>query len=172
MVFIISFINFNLEHMKKCHLILVVFLSVFAVNAQQTVSDEVAYLQNLYGKSKYDLINDYLKLSAEQKTAFDKVYADYEEKREELSREKLQLIKSYAEHYNELTEEKVNDIAKATLKNNMALEKLYCKTYSKAKSAVGAANAAKFIQIEEYLHTQIRKNVQEAIPLVGELKRS
>jgi hypothetical protein len=54
----------------------------------------------------------------------------------------------------------------------MAFEKLYSKYYGKVKSAIGAINAAKFIQLESALHTAIREETQEALPLIGEIERT
>jgi hypothetical protein len=40
------------------------------------------------------------------------------------------------------------------------------------KKKVGGLEAAKFIQLETYLQTAIRSELQEAIPLIGEIDRS
>jgi hypothetical protein len=63
-----------------------------------------------------------------------------------LGQTKLQLINNYAESYATLTDEKADELAKGTLKNNQDYEKLYSKTYGQMKKAIGAINAAKFIQ--------------------------
>jgi hypothetical protein len=63
-------------------------------------------------------------------------------------------------------------LASATLNNNIKLEKLYQKYYGKMKKKVGGLEAAKFIQLETYLQTAIRSELQEAIPLIGEIDRS
>lgn len=68
-----------------------------------------------------------------------------------------------------MTDAKADVIVKGTLKNNQAYDKLYSVYYEKAKKAVGALNAAKFIQLEIYLQTEIRSSIQNAIPFVGEL---
>jgi len=58
------------------------------------------------------------------------------------------------------------------MKNNLSYDKLYISYYDKAKKAIGATNAAKFIQLEIYLQTGIRSSLQNAIPFVGELELS
>ncbi|MNE99252.1 hypothetical protein D3C80_1979000 [compost metagenome] len=80
------------------------------------------------------------------------------------------LINQYATDYETLTNEKADVLAKGTLKNNAAYEKLYSTYYSKAKKVIGAMNAMKFIQLEIYLQTEIRSSIQNAIPFVGELE--
>ena len=156
--------------MKRMILSAFFCLFVLGVEAQQTsVDDDIAILQSVYGKSKAELVHEYLKLSNDQTTAFQKVYDDYEGKRKEIAKTKMNIINEYASNYSTLTDLKADELAKATLKANVDLEKLNAKTYSKAKSAIGAINAAKFIQLEEYLQTIIKSTLQEKIPLIGEL---
>jgi ATP-dependent protease HslVU (ClpYQ) ATPase subunit len=82
------------------------------------------------------------------------------------------LIADYANNFTTLTDEKADEIAKAMLKNNMSYEKLYAKYYGKAKAVLGAVDAAKFIQLENALHTAVRSETQDAIPFIGEIDRS
>jgi hypothetical protein len=56
------------------------------------------------------------------------------------------------------------------LKNNTGYDKLYSTYYDKVKKAIGAMNAAKFIQLEIYLQTEIRSAIQKSIPFVDELE--
>ena len=63
-------------------------------------------------------------------------------------------------------------IAKAALNNTVNLAKLNVEFYEKMKKAVGAINAAKFMQLETYLQTAWRAVVQENIPLIRELEKT
>ncbi|MBF4516796.1 hypothetical protein IRZ71_10590 [Flavobacterium sp. ANB] len=155
--------------MKKLFLLLVITVSSTPVFAQS--SDDIAIIQSVYGKSKTELVNDYLNLSEPQATAFKEVYTNYETERKALGQKKIEIINDYAANYNNLTDEKADEIAKNNLKNNVDQEKLFSKTYGKAKKVIGAVNAAKFIQLEQYLQTTIRAEVQDAIPFIGELKK-
>jgi len=113
-----------------------------------------------------------MNLSDTQSVAFTKIYDSYETERKALGQTKFQLINDYAANYATLTDEKADELAKGTLKNNLSYEKLYSKTYNHAKKAVGAINAAKFIQLEVYLQTIIRAETLESIPFIGELDKS
>jgi hypothetical protein len=158
--------------MKKVIVILVLAVASFSSYAQSTFKEDVEIVQSVYGKSKSDLVKEYMNLSDEQATAFIKVYDNYEAERKALGQAKFQLINDYAANYNTLTDAKADELAKATLKNNLAYEKLYTKTYGHAKKAIGAINAAKFIQLEVYLQTTIRNEIQNSIPFIGELDKS
>ena len=158
--------------MKKLIIILVVAIASFSSYAQSSYKEDVELVQSIYGKSKSDLVRKYMNLSDTQTTAFTKVYDNYETERKTLGQKKLALINDYATNYATLTDEKADELAKGTLKNNQDYEKLYSKTYGQAKKAIGAINAAKFIQLEVYLQTVIRNEIQESIPFIGELDKT
>lgn len=155
--------------MKKVFLLFAVVFCTTAF-AQSTLKDDIDVVQSVYGKSKSELVNQYMALSGTQATDFTKVYDAYEVERKKLGQEKIQLINQYATDYAALTDEKSDAIVKGVLKNNIAYDKLYSSYYDKAKKAIGATNAAKFIQLEIYLQTEIRSSLQNAIPFVGELE--
>ncbi|KUJ60670.1 hypothetical protein AR687_16710 [Flavobacteriaceae bacterium CRH] len=158
--------------MKKITLILVVIITSISSYAQATFKEDVEVVQSIYGKNKSDLIKQYMNLSDEQFVPFKKVYESYETERKALGKEKLDLINDYAANYNTLTDAKADELAKITLKNNLAYEKLYDKTYRQVKKAIGAINAAKFIQLEIYLHTIVRSQIYDSIPFIGELDKT
>ena len=154
--------------MKKVFLLLAIVFST-TIFAQSTMKDDVDVVQSVYGKSKAELVNQYMALSGVQATDFAKVYDAYEVERKKLGQEKIELINQYATDYIALTDEKADAIAKGVLKNNTAYDKLYSTYYEKAKKAIGAVKATKFIQLEIYLQTEIRSSLQNAIPFIGEL---
>jgi hypothetical protein len=158
--------------MKKLSLILIMAVASFSSYAQSTFKEDVEVLQSVYGKSKGDLVKQYMNLSDAQSAAFSKVYDNYETERNALGQAKFQLINDYAANYATLTDEKADQLAKATLKNHIDYEKLYSKTYGQAKKAIGAINAAKFIQLEVYLQTIIKAEILESIPFIGELDKT
>ncbi len=157
--------------MKKLLVIALLMVSSFSF-AQTGVKEDIAVIQSLYGKSKQELVTAYMNLKEPQASEFAKVYDAYEADRKALGEKRMMLIADYAKNYETLSDEKADEIAKSTLKNNMEYEKLYMKYYGKAKTAIGAINAAKFIQLENALHTAIRSETQDQIPFIGEIDRS
>lgn len=158
--------------MKKLIVFFIVAFASFSTYAQSSYKEDVEVLQSIYGKSKSDLVKQYMNLSDTQAVAFTKVYDNYETERKVLGQTKFQLINDYAVNYATLTDAKADELAKGTLKNHLAYEKLYSKTYGQVKKAVGAINAAKFIQLEVYLQTIIRAEILESIPFIGELDKT
>lgn len=154
-------------------LLLAAALAISSVSfGQAGLKQDIDIIQSAWGKTKQDLINESMKLQEPQAAAFWKVYDAYEVERKELGATRLQLINDYVTNFETLTEEKADELAKATLKNNLEYDKLYSKYYGKVKKAAGAINAAKFIQLETALQTAIRSETQDAIPFIGEIDRS
>lgn len=159
--------------MKKLSLIVIMAIATFSSSyAQSSFKEDVEVLQSIYGKSKSELVKQYMNLSDSQSAAFTKVYDNYEAQRNTLGQEKFQLINDYAANYETLTDDKADELAKRTLRNHIEYEKLYSKTFGQAKKVIGAINAAKFIQLEVYLQTIIRAEILESIPFIGELDKS
>ncbi|WP_163401392.1 hypothetical protein [Flavobacterium fluviatile] len=156
--------------MKKILLMLV--LSISAGLWAQTPEDDVAVIQDIYGKSKTQLVDDFLHLPESQAAAFKEIYNKYEIERKELGKKKIRIIEDYAENYETLSDEKANELTQANLKNNQDLDKLLSKTFGKARKVIGGKNAAKFVQLEQYLQIIIRSEIQDNIPFIDELDKT
>lgn len=157
--------------MKRIILLLVCVVTANAW-AQSSVPDEIAIIQQAYGKSKQDVVKEYIKLSEPQALAFQPIYDAYEVQRKELGMKKIQILDDYATNYTTLSESKAAELTDANLKNTLDFDKLLLKTYGKMKNAIGGINAAKFVQLEQYLQVTIRGKIQDSIPFIDELKSS
>lgn len=155
--------------MKRIIIVMALMISA-TVFAQSAAKDEMSIVQSIYGKEKTELVNAFMNLSDTEKAAFQPIYDSYESERKALGREKMRIINDYAANYETLTDVKADELTKANLKNNLAFEKLYDKTYNKAKKVLGAKKAAKFIQVENYLQTTIKFEIQDSIPFIDELE--
>ncbi|MCV2486474.1 hypothetical protein OD917_16185 [Flavobacterium sp. SH_e] len=153
--------------------ILFILLMVLGLNASaQSSTDEIKLIQDLYGKSKSDVVKEYLGLSETQSAAFQPIYDSYESQRKSLSQQKIKILEDYAQNYSNLSDAKATELTNANLKYNQDSEKLLAKTHSKLVKAIGGINAAKFVQLELYLQVTIRSEIQNAIPFIGELDQA
>jgi len=156
--------------MKK---ILFVLSLAFGLNAvAQTSVDEINLIQNLYGKSKADVVEEYLNLSDAQAAAFKPIYDKYETERKTLSKQKILILEDYGKNYATLSDAKATELTSKNLKYNQESEKLLAKTHSKLVKVIGGINAAKFVQLEQYLQVTIRAEIQDVIPFIGELDKA
>lgn len=154
--------------MKKLLLLSAILLSS-TIGFSQTDKEDLDIIRAVFSKEKKMLVQEYMNLQDDQANAFWPVYDQYETKRKELATERFKIISDYAKNYEQLTDEQADNLAKRSLNNEQSfigLQKSFIKKFSKA---VGAKNAAKFLQLENYLHVVIRKEIMEDIPYIGEL---
>ncbi|WP_347049311.1 hypothetical protein [Flavobacterium olei] len=157
--------------MKKI-IILVVLAFTANLSAQSSMSDDLALIQQIYGKSKQEVIKEYIPLTEPKATAFQKIYDAYEVERKALGATKLKILDEYAANYDVLSDAKASELTEANLKNIIDFDKLLSKTHSKLKKEIGGTSAAKFVQLEQYLQVIIRAEMQDAIPFIDELKHT
>jgi len=159
--------------MKKIFLLIVLaFTAGGYAQSSSSLADDVAVIQSIYGRSKADLVKQYMNLSEPQAAAFQTIYDEYETQRKALGQKKMQLIKDYADNYDKLDDAKAAELTETNLKNIADTDKLLSKTFGKVKKAVGGRNAAKFVQLEQYLQVTIRGEIQDSIPFIDEIDKS
>ncbi len=158
--------------MKKILFALIFISSVYAASAQAT-QDDILLIQAAYGKSKRDLLQQYMTFKdSASSSAFWKLYDSYEVERKKLGQEYISNIQQYAKDYTTLDNKKADALMTKVAANNLAYEKLYGTYYAKMKVAVGALKASQFLQIESYLHTQVKVSIWNEVPFIGEIDRS
>jgi len=81
--------------MKKLFIsLLVTFISISSFSQAKS---EVDLMQALYGITKLEIVNAFVKPSEAQKEAFTTLYNEYETKRMELGKVRMELLNEYAE---------------------------------------------------------------------------
>jgi predicted P-loop ATPase len=162
-----------MKYLSKLTFSLVVATALFfsgKVNAQ-TTNDETQLIQGMWGMEKRDIIDHYMKLSAEDSKKFWPIYDQYETERKKLGAERLQILREYAAAYEKLTPEQADNLVNRIFVSESNYQKMEKAYYTKIKTAIGAMPAANFLQLEEYLRTAIRFSIQDNIPFVGDLER-
>jgi hypothetical protein len=146
-------------------------LLAFSVSAFAQGKDEAAVIREMYGKAKKDLVGSYMGLPEAKAAPFWEVYNAYETDRKSLADTRMMLIGNYIDKYKTLNDAEADVLAKNMLSNNLDYDKLNSKYYKKMKKVLGPLDAAKFIQLENYIQTGIRNELQNALPLIGEIDR-
>ncbi len=91
--------------MKKYLLIFTVLLSASLANAQ-TNKEEVELMQAAFGMDKKAAVKNFIVLKEVQQEPFWKLYDEYETKRKELGKRRVELLHEYARDYKYMTNEK------------------------------------------------------------------
>lgn len=155
--------------MKKI-LILPIFF-IFGMSpllAQSSIDDEITLIQAAFGQDKKMIVDAFMDLPESVSPGFWSVYVQYENERQILSRERITLINDYLEGYDNMSEDFASMLATKSLKNDVALSKLHQKYFKKFKKVTSAVDAAKFLQIDTYIHNTIRNAMQQELPFIGE----
>ncbi|MFI5218234.1 MAG: hypothetical protein ACHQNT_02010 [Bacteroidia bacterium] len=157
--------------MKK--ILALVIAAVITTGAYaQSNKEDVDLIQAMYGKAKKELVIEYMQFSTTEATAFWTTYDAFEIERKVLGRERISIISDYADHYTTLDDIKAADLGKKIMDNNVALEKLNQKYFPKFSTAVGALKAAKYMQLELYMQTAVRMELQDNIPFINAVDKT
>jgi hypothetical protein len=154
-------------------LAIILLLALGHMNVKAQVSkDEVQLVQGLWGMQKRDIVIRYMQFSDSESVKFGPIYDAYMDEYKKLGAERINIIAAYAQNYNSMTNEKADELTQSLLKNNAAIDKLQLKYYNKIKKDLSAMRAGQFMQLELYMQTAIRAELQSEIPLIGELEKS
>lgn len=137
----------------------------------QVAKDEVQLVQSIWGMEKRAIISEYMKFTEAELTKFLPIYEKYATEQKKLGEERIQLIAEYAQNYTNLTNELADNLTQRYLKNNAAIDKLQLKYYGQIKKEISAIRAAQFMQLEVYLQTMMRSELQNSLPMIGELDK-
>ena len=151
--------------MKKYILIVVtLFLTSFAYS--QSDKEEIDLMQAAFGMDKKAVVAEFVKPSPAEKDAFWKLYDEYELKRKELGKQRIELLKQYADKYLTMTGVEAEAWTKQVMQLQKKTDKLTADYYSKVLKATDGVVATQFYQIENYILMAIRANVLSQIPFL------
>ena len=151
--------------MKKYILIaFALFLASFAYT--QSNKEEIDLIQAAFGMEKKAIVADFVQPSDAQKDAFWALYDEYETKRKELGKERIELLTQYAEQYLKMTSEQADAWTKKVIDLQKKTDNLIVTYYGKVKTVTDGIVATQFYQIEGYILTAIRMQVLENVPFL------
>jgi hypothetical protein len=119
-------------------------------------------------QDKAEIMGSVMALSAADAAKFWPVYADYDAQLSKLNDQRVELIKDYAQNYNDMTDQKADELIQKALAYQKQREELLASTYEKVKQALGAVTAARFVQVEHQLLLIIDLQIDSALPVVGQ----
>jgi hypothetical protein len=151
--------------MKKYILItFALFLASFAYT--QSNKEEIDLVQAAFGMDKKAIVADFVQLSDTQKDAFWTLYDEYETKRKEYGRERIELLQQYAEQYMTMTSEQADTWTKKVMELQVKTDKLIATYYEKVKGVSDGVVATQFYQIENYILSMIRMQILQKVPFL------
>ena len=144
---------------------LFLFISISSILIAQDIS-YLEYLRTDLSEQKREIIAETMELIVEQAEIFWPIYTEYESELDELSGERLKLIRDYAENYYNLTNEIADRLAGKKHELDTKRTNLLWKYYNKFKSELNPIDAAMFYQVESQLLMLIDVQVAGEIPII------
>ncbi len=154
--------------MKTLSLLAVFTFCLSFLSFGQKYNSELEYMQSEFGKDKKVLVGDFMALTKEEADLFWPTYDAYEKRRQEMGRERWDLLQEYLNNYNT-----IDDAAAAIWMDKLfdyqAREgALLLEYYSKMKTMLGARRGMQFYQMEIFFAIEIRTAIMEEVPFIGE----
>ena len=149
---------------KYILLILALFLASFAYT--QSNKEEVDLMQAAFGMDKKAVVADFVKPSPAQKDAFWKLYDEYEKQRKKLGKQRIELLKQYADQYLTMTGAQADVWTKKVIELQKKTDNLIATYYTKVKMISDGIVATQFYQIENYILTGIRAQILNNVPFL------
>lgn len=147
-----------------------VAISLFAF--AQSDSEEIDLVQSMFGMEKKAVAADFMELEDQaQAGKFWSLYDEYEITRKALGKKRFELIDRYAASYNSADDEKIDQLIQDMTNMQAQTDRLIVDYYKKIKKNCGVKPAAQFYQFEYYILSNIRSEIMERIPLIGELEK-
>lgn len=112
------------------------------------------------------ILTEAMQLNAEESDKFWPVVREYDLKRAEISDKRLALIRQYAESYTTMTPDMADEIMKESMDLDSDMAKLKKDYFKKVSKELTAVEAARWLQVENFVDNLLRLQVQAELPLV------
>jgi len=133
---------------------------------QSGIDSDIALLRSDVQTQKVDVIRHTMQFTDTQSQAFWPLYREYANKQQTIGDQRVTLIKDYADSYDTLDDAKADELAGRMIKFDDARTKLRAEYYPKFKKAIGAKQAAKFLQVDNRLTLIVDLQIASSIPII------
>lgn len=137
----------------------------------QSDKEEVDLVQSIFGMEKKAIATEFIQLDDAQGDAFWLTYDEYETKRKALGRKRIELFNRYVSNYASLDDATTDQIIQDMTSMQTQTNKLIADYYKKVKKQSGVKAAAQFYQFEHYILSNIRTEIMQSIPFIGEFEK-
>ena len=126
----------------------------------------IALMRRDVRQEKTEIMGAMMELSAQDSAKFWPIYSDYDMELAKLNDQRVQNIKDYVQNYNDMTDEKADQLIQSAVAYQKARTELLAKTCEKVKQALGGIQAARFGMVEHQLLAIIDLQVASSLPII------
>ena len=135
--------------------------------AQENIQEYIELMRSDVRQRKAETLATLMQLSAADAAKFWPIDAEYEAELIKLNDLRVANIREYARTYDQMTNEKADELIQNAITYRKQRAELVAKYYERVKQAVGATTAARFFQIEDQLLSIIDLQIDSGLPIVG-----
>ena len=135
---------------------------------QKNLQEYVDLLRTDVRQQKAEIMGAVMLLSADDATKFWPIYSEYDAELSKLNDQRLENIKEYARAYDQMTDDKADELIQKSLAYQKQRAELLAKAYDRVKQALGAVTAARFAQVEHQLLLLIDLRIASSLPVVSQ----
>ena len=128
----------------------------------------IALLRRDVRQEKAEAMGSMMVLNAQDSAKFWPIYSEYDVALNKLNDQRVATIKEYAENYNQMTDEKADELVRKSMEFRKQRAELLAGTYEKVKQSLGAITAARFVVVEDQLLLLIDLQIVSSLPIVGQ----
>ncbi len=135
---------------------------------QANVNEYIELIRSNVRQEKAQILGAVMALSAADAAKFWPIYYEYDNELAKLNKMRSDNILEYAKVYDKMTDEKADALIATAIQYEKQRSELLAKYYPKMKGALGAIEAARFLQVEHQLLLLIDLQLASNLPLVEE----
>jgi len=151
--------------MKKTVSVLA-FVALSLVSFAQTENDYLEIVRDVLKTEKKAAIADVMMLTEDESQPFWSLYNQFESALYEVHNKRIAIIKDYAANYENMTDEKADELINGMFKYETELMKIEKSYYKKFKKIVPAGKAAKLMQANNKIENMVNYDLSLTIPLI------
>jgi len=133
----------------------------------QNITAYITLLRSDVRQQKAELVGEVMQLSASDAAKFWPIYDEYDTELAKLNDQRIANIQEYANTYDQMTDEKADELIQKALSYRKERSDLLAKQYERVKQELGGITAARFIQVEDQLLSIIDLQIDSSLPVVG-----
>lgn len=132
----------------------------------QTTDDYIEVLRSVLKTEKKAVIAETMSFTEDEAKVFWPLYNEFNEKAYVIQSKRIEIIKDFAENYENMTDEKADELWLASMKVKQEMMKLNSKYYSKFKKIIPVGKAAKYFQAENKIAALVDFQLADQIPFI------
>jgi hypothetical protein len=138
-----------------------------ATAQELNLQEYIKLLRQNVRSEKTQLMGAMMQLDPDEAAKFWPIYREYDAELTKLNDLRVANIEDYAKSYNQMTDEKADQLVRSAIQYQQQRDQLLGKYYGQVRDALGGITAARFLQVEHQLLLIIDLQIASRLPVVG-----